>query len=66
MSTETLGQARGLGRGLKFFAALFAIMNPPGNIPVFLSVTEGRSDRERAHRSGGQRSGWPRSSAPAC
>jgi multiple antibiotic resistance protein len=34
---------------IKFFAALFAIMNPLGNIPVFLSVTDGRSDRERAH-----------------
>ncbi len=33
---------------IKFFAALFAIMNPLGNIPVFLSVTDGRSDRERA------------------
>ncbi len=33
---------------VKFFAALFAIMNPVGNIPVFLSVSEGRADAERA------------------
>ncbi len=36
------------GEIVKFFAALFAIMNPVGNIPVFLSVTDGRSDAERA------------------
>ncbi len=29
---------------LKVFAALFAIMNPIANIPVFLSLTEGASD----------------------
>lgn len=33
---------------IKFFAALFAIMNPIGNIPVFLSVTDGKSDAERS------------------
>jgi multiple antibiotic resistance protein len=32
----------------KYFAALFAIMNPIGNIPVFLSVTDGKSDAERS------------------
>ncbi len=36
------------GDTVKFFAALFAIMNPIGNIPVFLSVTEGKSNAERA------------------
>ncbi len=35
------------GEVVKFFAALFAIMNPIGNIPIFLSVTEGRSSVER-------------------
>jgi multiple antibiotic resistance protein len=34
---------------VKFFAALFAIMNPVGNMPIFLSVTDGRSPAERAH-----------------
>ncbi|WP_374569939.1 MarC family protein [Phenylobacterium sp.] len=29
---------------VKVFAALFAIMNPVGNVPVFLSLTEGMSD----------------------
>jgi MarC family membrane protein len=33
---------------IKFFAALFAIMNPIGGMPVFLSMTEGKSDAERA------------------
>lgn len=32
---------------IKVFAALFAIMNPIANIPIFLSLTEGRSDAER-------------------
>jgi multiple antibiotic resistance protein len=32
---------------LRFAAALFAIMNPFGNIPIFLSVTADRSDAER-------------------
>ena len=32
---------------VKFFAALFAIMNPIGGIPVFLTITEGKSDAER-------------------
>jgi multiple antibiotic resistance protein len=36
------------GDTVKFFAALFAIMNPIGNMPVFLSVTDGRSNAERA------------------
>jgi multiple antibiotic resistance protein len=31
----------------KVFAALFAIMNPLANIPVFLSLTEGESDAQR-------------------
>lgn len=31
----------------KVFAALFAIMNPIANLPVFLSLTEGASDAER-------------------
>lgn len=33
---------------VKFFAALFAIMNPIGGMPVFLSVTAGKSNSERA------------------
>ncbi|HJE24213.1 MAG TPA: NAAT family transporter [Methylorubrum populi] len=33
----------------KVFAALFAIMNPIANVPVFLSLTEGASDAVR-HR----------------
>jgi multiple antibiotic resistance protein len=33
---------------LKFAAALFAILNPFGNIAIFLSVTAGRSAAERA------------------
>ena len=33
---------------VKFFAALFAIMNPIGNMPIFLSVTDGKSNAERA------------------
>jgi len=36
------------GDTVKFFAALFAIMNPIGNMPVFLSVTDGKSNAERA------------------
>jgi MarC family membrane protein len=36
------------GETVKFFAALFAIMNPVGNIPIFLSVTDGKSDAERS------------------
>ncbi len=32
---------------IKVFAALFAIMNPIANIPIFLSLTEGRTDQER-------------------
>jgi multiple antibiotic resistance protein len=33
-----------LAFSMKVFAALFAIMNPIANIPVFLSLTEGRPD----------------------
>jgi multiple antibiotic resistance protein len=36
------------GEIVKAFAALFAIMNPIGNIPIFLSVTDGKSDAERS------------------
>ena len=32
---------------MKVFAALFAIMNPIANIPVFLSLTEGAADGVR-------------------
>ena len=32
---------------LKVFAALFAIMNPIANIPVFLSLTDGASAKEK-------------------
>ena len=32
---------------LKFFGALFAIMNPISNLPVFLSVTDGMTDAQR-------------------
>ncbi|KQP99818.1 antibiotic resistance protein MarC [Methylobacterium sp. Leaf121] len=33
----------------KVFAALFAIMNPIANVPVFLSLTDGASDAVRRH-----------------
>lgn len=36
-----------LAFAVKVFAALFAIMNPIANIPVFLSLTEGASDVDR-------------------
>jgi multiple antibiotic resistance protein len=36
-----------LAFAVKVFAALFAIMNPIANIPIFLSLTEGSSDGER-------------------
>lgn len=36
------------GEVAKAFAALFAIMNPIGNIPIFLSVTDGKTDAERS------------------
>ena len=36
-----------LAFAVKVFTALFAIMNPIANIPVFLSLTEGSSDGER-------------------
>ena len=32
---------------IKFFGALFAIMNPFANLPIFLGVTEGASDAVR-------------------
>lgn len=32
---------------IKVFTALFAIMNPIGNIPIFLALTEGASDANR-------------------
>ncbi len=32
---------------VKVFAAMFAIMNPLANIPVFLSLTEGRTNAEK-------------------
>jgi len=32
---------------IKVFTALFAIMNPIANVPVFLSLTDGASDAER-------------------
>lgn len=35
------------GFAAKVFAALFAIMNPIANVPVFLSLTDGASDAER-------------------
>jgi multiple antibiotic resistance protein len=37
---------------VKVFAALFAIMNPIANIPVFLSLTEGRQDAEKRRIAG--------------
>jgi MarC family membrane protein len=40
------------GEIVKAFAALFAIMNPIGNIPIFLSVTDGKSDAERSRIAG--------------
>lgn len=36
-----------LSFAIKVFAALFAIMNPIANIPVFLSLTDGASDATR-------------------
>lgn len=36
----------------KVFAALFAIMNPIANIPVFLSLTEGSSDGDKRRIAG--------------
>lgn len=36
-----------LAFAVKVFAALFAIMNPIANIPIFLSLTEGSSDTDR-------------------
>lgn len=36
-----------LAFAVKVFAALFAIMNPIANIPIFLSLTEGSSDADR-------------------
>lgn len=33
----------------KVFAALFAIMNPVANLPIFLSLTTGMSAREQRH-----------------
>lgn len=32
---------------IKFFGALFAIMNPVSNLPIFLSVTEGATSAQR-------------------
>lgn len=32
---------------IKVFTAMFAIMNPIANVPVFLSLTDGISDRDR-------------------
>ena len=36
-----------LAFSIKVFSALFAIMNPVANVPVFLSLTHGASDAER-------------------
>jgi len=36
-----------LAFSIKVFSALFAIMNPVANVPVFLSLTSGASDAER-------------------
>lgn len=36
-----------LALAIKFFGALFAIMNPFVNLPVFLGITDGASERER-------------------
>ena len=36
-----------LAFSIKVFSALFAIMNPVANVPVFLSLTHGASDVER-------------------
>ena len=36
-----------LAFSIKVFTALFAIMNPIANVPVFLSLTSGASDAER-------------------
>lgn len=37
----------GLAEVLTIFTALFAIMNPLGTLPVFLTLTDGLSDKER-------------------
>lgn len=34
---------------IKVFTAMFAIMNPIANVPMFLSLTDGISDRDRRH-----------------
>jgi multiple antibiotic resistance protein len=36
-----------LAFSIKVFSALFAIMNPVANVPVFLSLSQGSSDAER-------------------
>ena len=36
-----------LAFSIKVFSALFAIMNPVANVPVFLSLTQGATDAER-------------------
>jgi len=36
------------GEIARAFAALFAIMNPIGNIPIFLSITDGKSGAQRS------------------
>ena len=36
-----------LAFSIKVFTALFAIMNPVANVPVFLSLTDGATDAER-------------------
>jgi len=38
---------------IKVFTAMFAIMNPIANVPLFLSLTDGITDRDRL------RVAWP-------
>ncbi len=46
-SYRVSGMAFDLAFSIKVFSALFAIMNPVANVPVFLSLTRGASDAER-------------------
>ena len=46
-SYKVSGMGFDLAFSIKVFSALFAIMNPVANVPVFLSLTRGASDVER-------------------
>ena len=46
-TVKSLPMTFDLALSIKVFTALFAIMNPIANVPIFLSLTEGASDAER-------------------